>query len=155
KAGRPFLHLEDARAQLFEVVVDLALQALDGRGHGDDRQHADDDAQERQARAQLVGRKAAQDASHRVEDRANHSYLSDSIGSSRAARQAGKVPKPRPMIAETVTPSAIACGVTSAATGVAAAKSCAPPTPRIVPPRPPMSVTTAASVRNCRRIVRR
>ena len=46
---------DDVRAQRTHPIGDAVVQPVDDRGDGDDRGHADYDAQDRQPRAQLVG----------------------------------------------------------------------------------------------------
>ena len=98
-------HEDGVRSELADAVAERMVEAADERRHPHDRGDADDDAEDGQRRAQLVGAQrverdqhdlAAERLSPHARHAVRHSRRSASIGSSRAARDAGYAPKNRP-----------------------------------------------------------
>src|SRR2546427_3405431 len=91
RRGREEPHdVERGRARDLDRVHDLVADALDDGRHGHHRRDADDDAEDRESRAELVGPELVQGDEPAFGDRVElHSYRSASTGSSRAARVAG------------------------------------------------------------------
>src|SRR5918994_6711562 len=133
----------------------MATEPADQRSHRHDRSHADDDAEDRQRRAKLVGSQRVdrhrenlgeQTRSQRSGNRrlgtariGGHSRRSASIGLSDAARMAGYKPKNNPTVAVMLIPSATDQVSIVAGSGVNAATPNASANPRAVPIRPPTS----------------
>jgi hypothetical protein len=84
------------------------VEAANHRGHADDRGDADDDAEDGERRAQLVAAHGVErhDDDFGQEAGSHYSFLNASIGSSRAARDAGYRPKNNPTTAVIPMPTA-------------------------------------------------
>src|SRR5438128_4543279 len=88
-------------------------------------------------------------------DGLGHSYLNASTGSSLAARPAGTTPKISPIAIETAHATTALHTGTRASNWSAALSSSPIESPSRMPSTPPISVSVAASTRNCHRISRR
>src|SRR5207247_6832449 len=118
----------------------------DDRDHGDDRGHADDDAEDGERRSQLVSGQRAGGELHVLAD---HSYLSASMGGSRAACRAGKNPASAPVITAISSPLMTSDGRTSVGSGKSAAMPLLMQYPRRTPTQPPPNASRIGSGRNC------
>src|SRR5437016_4372005 len=83
----------------------------------------------------------------------SYSHLSDSIGSMRAAFHAGHNPNTIPTAAEMPMPTPIAHGGTYAGKGEYLFVKKLNSSPMPSPIRPPIAVSTTASIKNCERML--
>src|SRR6266581_1434049 len=167
----PFSDHEGLAAQTAELLLNVTLHHPHGRHHHDDREDADQNAEQRQPGAQLVGCQRPHghpeafpqfSKQYRRSLRAHpkfatlalaYSFLNASTGFIRAARQAGKNPDNTPVTSETSNAMPTMTGDIVAGMTFCISKVSGQAIPS--PIRPPSKQMVAASMRNWTRIVRR